>query len=197
MVDASGLPRICRSKTGVAETEEPCTKRIVPRRGFVLSLGLPTGNCLRHRKSLTSSEPTRLRVQCSVPGTSASASDSVLPSARTSSSGKEAAAHAAPTAPRKSRREPNGEIASAANANEEVFQESGHFGISTSVTSLTRLFARTKLPSRVTDVFRTMFPPPGIAQLWKLAVFGSKRTTVFGVASDPLYQMMSLIAEMP
>src|SRR5882724_11304879 len=72
-----------------------------------------------------------------------------------------------------------------------------HFGILTSVTSLAKLLASTKLPSLVTEVLRTMFPPPGIAQLWNFAVLGSKRTTVFGVDSDSLYQMISLIAEMP
>src|SRR5437763_16087040 len=54
-----------------------------------------------------------------------------------------------------------------------------------------------KLPSRVTEVLRTMLPPPGIAQLWNLPALGSKRTTVFGVVPDSLYQMTSLIAEMP
>ena len=72
-----------------------------------------------------------------------------------------------------------------------------HFAILTRVTSLTRLLARTKLPSLVTSVLRTMLPPPGIAQLWNFSVLGSKRTTVFGAASDSLYQMTSLIAEMP
>src|SRR6266700_2265516 len=72
-----------------------------------------------------------------------------------------------------------------------------HFFIVTSVMPFTRLLASMKLPSRVTDVLRTMFPPPGIAQLWNFAVLGSKRTTVFGVDPDSLYQMMSLIAEMP
>ncbi len=62
---------------------------------------------------------------------------------------------------------------------------------------MTRLLASTKSPSRVTEVLRTMLPPPGIAQLWNFAVLGSKRTTVFGVDPDSLYQMMSLIAEMP
>src|SRR3989441_4864900 len=42
-----------------------------------------------------------------------------------------------------------------------------------------------------------MLPPPGIAQLWNFVVLGSKRTTVFGVVPDSLYQMTSLIAEMP
>jgi len=49
----------------------------------------------------------------------------------------------------------------------------------------------------VTEVLRTMLPPPGIGQVWNFAVFGSKRTIVFGVAFDSLYQMTSLIAEMP
>ena len=67
----------------------------------------------------------------------------------------------------------------------------------TIVTLFTRLFASTKLPSSVTDVLRTMLPPPGIAQLWNFAVLGSKRTMVFGVEPDSLYQMTSLIVEMP
>jgi hypothetical protein len=46
-------------------------------------------------------------------------------------------------------------------------------------------------------VLRTMFPPPGIAQLWNFALLGSKRTTVLGVDPDSLYQMTSSIAEMP
>ena len=69
--------------------------------------------------------------------------------------------------------------------------------IVTNVTSFFRLLASKKLPSRVTDVLRTMLPPPGIAQLWNFSVLGSNRTTVFGVDPDSLYQMMSLIAEMP
>jgi hypothetical protein len=72
-----------------------------------------------------------------------------------------------------------------------------HFLIVTNVTVFTKLFARTNLPSRVTEVLRTILPPPGIGQLWNFAVFGSKRTIVFGVAFDSLYQMTSLIAEMP
>src|SRR5206468_8798587 len=67
----------------------------------------------------------------------------------------------------------------------------------TNVTSFIRLLASRKLPSGVTDVLRTIFPPPGIAQLWNFSVLGSKRTTVFGVVPDSLYQMTSLIAEMP
>src|SRR6516162_9418059 len=72
-----------------------------------------------------------------------------------------------------------------------------HFLIVTNVTAFTKLFARTNLPSRVTDVLRTILPPPGITQLWNFSVFGSKRTTVLGAASDSLYQMTSLITEMP
>src|SRR5438094_9047432 len=72
-----------------------------------------------------------------------------------------------------------------------------HFEILTRVTALTRLLASTKSPSRVIEVFLTMLPPPGIAQLWNFVVLGSKRTTVFGVVPDSLYQMTSLIAEMP
>ena len=60
-----------------------------------------------------------------------------------------------------------------------------------------RLLASKKLPSRVTEVLRTMLPPPGIAQLWNFSLPGSKRTTVFGVEPDSLYQMTSEIAEMP
>src|SRR5205085_8140774 len=69
--------------------------------------------------------------------------------------------------------------------------------ILTRETVFTRLFARTKLPSRVTEVLRTMLPPPGIAQLWNLSAFGSNRTTVFGFVPDSLYQITSLIAEIP
>src|SRR5262249_53662932 len=72
-----------------------------------------------------------------------------------------------------------------------------YFGIFTRLTVLTRLLASTKSPSFVTSVLRTMWPPPGIAQLWNFSVFGSKRTTVFGSTSDSLYQMTPLIAEMP
>ena len=72
-----------------------------------------------------------------------------------------------------------------------------HLSMVTSVMPLTRLLASRKLPSRVTDVLRTMLPPPGIAQLWNVSVFGSKRTTVFGVDPDSLYQITSLIADMP
>src|SRR6266542_1576452 len=72
-----------------------------------------------------------------------------------------------------------------------------HFEILTRVTALTKLLARTKLPSRVTEVLRTMSPPPGIAQLCNFEILGSKRTKVFSIDPDSQYQMTSLIAEMP
>src|SRR5437899_622256 len=75
--------------------------------------------------------------------------------------------------------------------------DESHGLIVTSVTPLTRLLASMKLPSRVTEVLRTMLPPPGIAQLWNFWVLGSKRTTVFGFDPDSLYQITSLMAEMP
>src|SRR5262245_43353683 len=77
------------------------------------------------------------------------------------------------------------------------YRQSLYFEMVTSVTPFVRLLAKTKLPSTVTEVLRTMLPPPGIAQLWNFSVLGSKRTTVFGLVSDSLYQMMSLITEMP
>lgn len=69
--------------------------------------------------------------------------------------------------------------------------------IFTSVTVLARLLASTRLLSLVTEVLRTILPPPGRGQLWNFSVSGSKRTTVFGLASDSLYQMASPMAEMP
>src|SRR6266567_3944130 len=102
MVEASGLPGICRSKTGVADTEEPCTNRIVP---CLVSEGSPAearlASCLRHRKSLTLSLPARLTVQCAVPLTSASA----LGSARASSGRIDRPALAAAAATKKLRRD--------------------------------------------------------------------------------------------
>jgi hypothetical protein len=44
---------------------------------------------------------------------------------------------------------------------------------------------------------RTTPPPEGIAQDWNDSVFGSKRTSVFGVTADSLYQTMSLSVAMP
>src|SRR5215471_2287123 len=64
---------------------------------------------------------------------------------------------------------------------------------STRPTWLTRLFAVTGLPSGVTLMLRTMSPPPGIAQLWNFSVLGSKRTMVFGLAPDSLYQSAPLV----
>src|SRR6202521_1549085 len=102
MVEVSGLPGICRSNTGVADTDEPCTKTIVP---FSLSEDAPATrflSCLRHRKSLTLSLPARLTVQCWVPLTSASGADS----AWASSTRTARPAHDAAAAARKERREP-------------------------------------------------------------------------------------------
>ncbi len=50
----------------------------------------------------------------------------------------------------------------------------------------------TGLPSGVTSMLRTMSPPPGIAQLWNFSLAGSKRTMVFGLAPDSLYQSRAL-----
>src|SRR5207302_5215493 len=69
--------------------------------------------------------------------------------------------------------------------------------ISTSPIWFTRLLARATLPSRVTSTLRTISPPPGIVQVWNFSVFGSKRTIVFGLASDSLYQMAPLVNAMP
>ena len=62
-------------------------------------------------------------------------------------------------------------------------------GFPTSPTTwFVRLFASTGLPSGVTSMLRTISPPPGIAQVWNCSVPGSKRTMVFGLAADSLYQ---------
>src|SRR3954466_15413126 len=58
MVDDSGRPGICRSKTGVEETDEPCTKRTTPFGELRLRL--------RHMKRRTFSPSTCLVVQCSL-----------------------------------------------------------------------------------------------------------------------------------
>src|SRR5207249_3808088 len=87
----------------------------------------------------------------------------------------------------------NGELTSA----QRLAPLAGESLISTSDTAFTRLLASTKLPSRVTEVLRTMLPPPGMTQAWNFSVLGSKRTTVFGLVPDSLYQMTSLIADMP
>src|SRR5262245_43739444 len=62
---------------------------------------------------------------------------------------------------------------------------------------LTRLLAVTGLPSRSTSMLRTMSPPPGIAQLWNVSVFGSKRTMVLGLTPDSLYQSAPRAKTMP
>src|ERR671936_2108446 len=69
--------------------------------------------------------------------------------------------------------------------------------ISTSATRLTPLHARARLPSRVTDTLRTTPPPEGIAHVWNFSVLGSKRTIVFGLTPDSLYQMTSWIDVIP
>src|SRR5690242_13087113 len=190
MVDASGLPGICRSNTGVAETDEPCTKSTLPRRVA------PSGgsrSCLRHRNSLTLSAPTRLVVQCSVPRIVLEGG----PSPRAVSAGAAAAAKTAAATPKNSRRDAGSRLSREVMGRRCAALMSLHFGTLTSVTVFTRLLASTKLPSGVTEVLRTMLPPPGIAQVWNFDVFGSKRTTVFGDASDSLYQITPLITEMP
>src|SRR5438445_10366765 len=59
IAEAPGLPGICRSNTGVAETEERCTKRTVP---------LPASPVrLRHMKRRTSPASVFFVVQCSLP----------------------------------------------------------------------------------------------------------------------------------
>src|SRR5438045_1345801 len=100
MVDASGLPGICRSNTGVADTEDPCTNSIVP---LCLSdaAAAPFLSCLRHMSSLTLSAPARLTVQCAVPMTSASGSAS----AAASPDGRAMPAHAAAAALKNLRRD--------------------------------------------------------------------------------------------
>src|SRR5215831_8553943 len=120
MVEASGFPGICRSNTGVAETEEPCTNRIVPRRASLAGSVEGFLSCLCQRNSFTLSGPMVLTVQCSVPDTSARAVAAVdcwafAPPA------KEAVASVA-VAARKPRRELAGDEASCFTS---------HFGIST------------------------------------------------------------------
>src|SRR4051812_37565032 len=63
---------------------------------------------------------------------------------------------------------------------------------SISATLLTPLSAITRFPSFVGIMFRTTPPPEGMVQVWNFSVFGSKRTRVFGLTADSLYQMMSL-----
>src|SRR6266545_1218444 len=68
MTEDSGRPGIWRSNAGVAEIEEPCTKRIVPWRPAPDSWARRR---FRHKNSRTLSLPATLVVQCSVPTTSA------------------------------------------------------------------------------------------------------------------------------
>ena len=72
-----------------------------------------------------------------------------------------------------------------------------HHRISTKPTWLTRLLAVTTLPPAVTSMLRTMSPPPGNGQVWKLSVFGSNFTSVFGFANDSLYQTAPFAKAMP
>jgi hypothetical protein len=46
-------------------------------------------------------------------------------------------------------------------------------------------------------MFRTTPPPDGMIQVWNFSVLVSKRTTVFGLVFDSLYQMTSPTAVMP
>jgi len=49
----------------------------------------------------------------------------------------------------------------------------------------------------VETMFRTTPPPDGIIHAWNFSVLASKRTTVFGLVFDSLYQITSPIAVMP
>src|SRR6266851_6662264 len=63
---------------------------------------------------------------------------------------------------------------------------------STKATRFTPLQAITRfLPSTVFIMFRTTPPPDGIAHVWNFSVFGSNRTSVFGLTADSLYHTMS------
>jgi hypothetical protein len=77
---------------------------------------------------------------------------------------------------------------------EDIFAE---FFTSTNAIPFTPLHASHKLPSGVATMLRTTPPPDGIIHVWNFSVFGSKRTTVFGLVFDSLYQMTSPIAVMP
>src|SRR5437868_8790642 len=59
----------------------------------------------------------------------------------------------------------------------------------TSPTMFNPLSAITRFPSLVGIMLRTTPPPPGIFQLWKTCVFGSKRTSAFGLVADSTYQI--------
>src|SRR5262245_45597448 len=75
--------------------------------------------------------------------------------------------------------------------------KSAHRFTSTSATRLTPLHAITRFPSGVAIMWRTTPPPDGITQVWNFSVLGSKRTNVFGLTADSLYQMTSSDAVMP
>src|SRR3954452_22322076 len=68
---------------------------------------------------------------------------------------------------------------------------------STSATRFAPLHASARLPSFVAIMLRTTMPPEGMIQLWNFSVFGSKRTSVFGLTPDSLYQTTSLATVMP
>src|SRR5438128_9585028 len=64
MAEECGRPGTCRSKVGCEAMDEPCTKRIVPRR----FPGVPDGAAFFcHRKRRTSPAGVALVVQCSLP----------------------------------------------------------------------------------------------------------------------------------
>ena len=42
-------------------------------------------------------------------------------------------------------------------------------------------------------MLRTTPPPPGMTQVWNFSVFGSKRTSVFGLTADSLYQIDAVV----
>src|ERR1051326_7634247 len=82
--------------------------------------------------------------------------------------------------------------------NELSLKRTTYFPNSTSATLLRPLQAMTRLlPSVVAIMLRTTPPPEGIGQVWNFSVFGSNRTSVFGVTADSLYQMMSFKATIP
>src|SRR6266702_2193294 len=63
----------------------------------------------------------------------------------------------------------------------------------TKATRFRPLQAITRLPSGVAIMLRTTPPPDGITQVWNFSVLGSKRTSVFGLTPDSLYQTTPLI----
>src|SRR4030095_7247642 len=71
------------------------------------------------------------------------------------------------------------------------------FLTSTHATRSRPLQAKTRLPSFVGIMLRTTPPPDGMIHVWNFSVFGSKRTSVFGLTADSLYHTMSFTAVMP